>query len=168
MQATGAECNQLAPQVDTNNDIATLTEIALANRPSRTPDFEAESCALLGLADELVERPETVLSALCEMVVDFCKASSAGVSLISTDEAGGPVFFWPAIAGAWKSFIGGTMPRHASPCGVVIACEASLLFPGSHEFFAPFAGVEWPIVEVLLAPFFSDGRPVRDGMGDQP
>ena len=143
-----------------SDEMLALTRATLASRPSRPPDFAAESRALCSLADELAERPEAVLTALCKTIVQFCKAGSAGVSLMSVSEVGTPVFFWPAIAGAWASFVGGTMPRYASPCGVVVRTAASLLFPGEHEFFREFVGVEWPLVEVLLAPFFSDGQPV--------
>jgi signal transduction histidine kinase/CheY-like chemotaxis protein len=140
-------------------DVLSLTEAALGNRPSRRPDFEAESAALGRLASELADCPETILTALCETVVKCTKAGSAGISLQSQDDAGTPVFVWPSVAGAWASFVGGSMPRYASPCGVVIETGASLLFPGNHEFFDKFVGLEWPIVEVLLAPFFSGGKP---------
>jgi signal transduction histidine kinase/CheY-like chemotaxis protein len=146
--------------VSIGESILSLTEATLGARPSRPPNFEAEIAALHGLARELAERPETVLTALCQTVVKLSKAGSAGISLQSQDEMGMPIFVWPAIGGAWAPFVGGTMPRYASPCGVVIETGASLLFPGDHEFFNDFIGLEWPIVEVLLAPFFSNGKPV--------
>jgi PAS domain S-box-containing protein len=141
-------------------DIVALTAETLANRPSRARDLETENRALLALADELAVRPDTVLTTLCKTVVDCSKAGSAGISLLTSDDVGGPIFYWPAIAGAWAPYTGGTMPRDASPCGVVVNLRASLLFPGSHEFFAPFIGIEQPIIEVLLAPFFVDGEAV--------
>jgi signal transduction histidine kinase/ActR/RegA family two-component response regulator len=146
-------------KVGVGEEILPLTEATLGNRPSRRPDFEAESAALGRLASELADRPETILTALCETVVKCTKAGSAGISLQSHDDAGTPTFVWPSVAGAWASFVGGTMPRYASPCGAVIETGASLLFPGNHEFFDKFVGLEWPIVEVLLAPFFSGGKP---------
>jgi PAS domain S-box-containing protein len=108
----------------------------------------------------LAERSDTVLQSLCQNVLALSRAGSAGVSLKSISDAGAPIFVWPAIAGGWSSYVGGTMPRDASPCGMVINAQIPLLFPRTHEFFAPFETIEPPIVEVLLAPFFSEGMAV--------
>jgi hypothetical protein len=51
--------------------------------------------------DKLAKRPDNVLYSLCQTVVDFCGAGSAGISLLSPGETGDTqVFCWPAIAGA--------------------------------------------------------------------
>ena len=141
-------------------EMRALTEATFAQRPSRVPDFEAEIRALQNLAHELAERSGSILQSLCRSVLTLSKAGSAGVSLKSISDAGAPIFVWPAIAGGWSSYVGGTMPRDASPCGMVIDAQVPLLFPAEHEFFAPFVAVEPPIVEVLLAPFFSEGAAV--------
>ena len=86
----------------------------LSSRAARPADPVRENEALLTLADEMAQRPENVLTRLCELILETCRADSAGVSLLreETDD-----FLWPAVAGAWAPFVNGSMPRSASPCG---------------------------------------------------
>lgn len=80
-----------------------------------------------------------------------------GVSLLreDTDE-----FVWPAIAGAWSPFVGGSMPRSASPCGKVIDHNEVLIFRDVLAQF-PATGQATPAIEeILLAPFHRDGVPI--------
>jgi hypothetical protein len=95
-------------------DVVDRTQALLASRPGRAPDHRKESSALLRLADEMAERPQTVLQALCEVLIEVCQAGSAGVSLFESDDPASD-FWWPAIAGAWAPFVGGGMPRAQSP-----------------------------------------------------
>ena len=80
----------------------------LSSRASRPTDPARENQALLALADELAQRPDNVLTLLCDLILETCRADSAGVSLLrdETDD-----FYWPAVAGAWAPFAHGCMPR---------------------------------------------------------
>ena len=62
-------------------DQALVTE-ELLHRPSRPPDHEAESRALVMLAQEMAVHPDGVLQKLVELVLDLCHAGSAGVSIL--------------------------------------------------------------------------------------
>jgi PAS domain S-box-containing protein len=130
----------------------------LDRRPSRTPDYEAESKALARLAGELADRPETILQCLTDLIVELGVADSAGISIQERRE-GDDVFEWAALSGAWAGFRGGTIPFDASPCGVVVSQNQTLLFEHPERIF-PDANVEPPICEILLVPFHARGRPI--------
>lgn len=141
------------------DDIVARTEATLTSRQSRPADYLSENQALLSLADEMADRPENVLRRLCDLVIEVCGAESAGVSMIEGESATGD-FYWPAISGAWSPYMGGGMPRDASPCGVVIARDAPLMFHDVVAQFPAAAQAQPPIAEILLAPFHRDGQPV--------
>ena len=130
----------------------------LGRRASRAPDYGVEAEALAALASELAERPEHLLQKLCDTVIDLGIAHSAGVSLLER-VGSGQQFRWVALAGQWGRFKGGVMPFDASPCGVVIERDATLLFEQPDRFF-PAAKVEPLIHEILLVPFHVDGQPI--------
>ncbi|HEX6986790.1 MAG TPA: PAS domain S-box protein, partial [Planctomycetaceae bacterium] len=131
----------------------------LSRRPSRPPEHAAEAAALTALAEAMAGSPQALLQKLAETVLDLCRADSAGISILET-EGESAVFRWPAIAGEWAGHAGGSLPRDASPCGVVLDRDAPLLFaePGRH--FGEAAACEPPLVESLLVPFHAEGRPV--------
>src|SRR5688572_7709323 len=85
---------------------------------ARRPDHAAENGALVALAAEMAASPATILQKLADSALELCAADSAGVSVLEA-EGGQEVFRWRAAAGAFAPHLGGTMPRHASPCGVV-------------------------------------------------
>lgn len=100
--------------------------VELDRRPVRKPDYEAESRALIELAEELSARPQNVLHKLTQIAMKLCRAGSAGVSLLE-NQKGDLVFRWAALAGAYEIHREGTMSRNASPCGVTIDCNAPQL-----------------------------------------
>lgn len=129
----------------------------LSSRVPRPGDPARENHALLALADEMAQRPDNVLTLLCELILETCRADSAGVSLLreETDD-----FFWPAVAGAWAPFVRGSMPRSASPCGKVIDYDAVLVFRDVPAQFPATRQATPDIAEILLAPFHRDGVPI--------
>ena len=146
------------PVLDPKNIVA-ATEALLASRPCRPTDHGAEAAALLRLADEMAQSPDNVLPLLSELILDVCRAESAGVSLLKGPEEGAD-FFWPAISGAWAPYVGGGMPREASPCGVVLRNDAVVMYHDVEKHFPAAAGATPLIREILLAPFHKDGKPV--------
>jgi hypothetical protein len=88
----------------------------LDRRPSRPPDFETENRALLLLVRALADSPRDILQTLADSILQHFSADSAGVSLLATED-GGKHFYWPAIAGMWRPYIGGGTPREFGPCG---------------------------------------------------
>src|SRR5262245_3404346 len=143
--------------------MATLDDVLitaeLARRPARSPNYAAENRALGDLAEAMADSPQTILQKLVEMALDLCRADSAGISILEPGEAAG-VFRWHAVAGQFASNIGGEMPREASPCGVVLDRNASVLFSYPERYFDYGMAIDPPIVETLLVPFHTKGKPV--------
>jgi PAS domain S-box-containing protein len=128
-------------------------------RPSRPPDYEKESRALVGLMRALANSPRTVLQTLADTILDVLRCGSAGVSLLTTHD-GGKAFYWPAISGAWKQHIGGGTPRDFGPCGTVLDRNKPLLFKHIEKVYTYFEPVKPEAEEALLVPFYSGGKAV--------
>jgi signal transduction histidine kinase len=131
----------------------------LDRRPSRPPDFETENRALLVLVQALADSPRNILQTLADSILQVFAADSAGVSLL-TKEDGGKRFFWPAIAGVWKPYIGGGTPRDFGPCGDVLDRDTPLLFRHFERRYAYFLPVTPAVEECLLVPFYVEGKAV--------
>ncbi|MDI1446862.1 GAF domain-containing protein [Polyangium sp. 6x1] len=134
-------------------------EEELARRPSRQPDHAAENRALVELAEALSERPEAILPKLVELALSLCHADTAGVSVIET-QGDEEVFRWRAIAGADADLLGGTMHRYESPCGVVVARNATLLFLDPARHFTREGVPDIGVVEALTVPFHDGDKPI--------
>ena len=141
--------SEFANSVD---DVLITSELVM--RPSRPPDYEAQSHAMLDLAEELRTNPGGVLHKVAELAMKLCHAGSAGISILEpSDER--DLFRWHAIAGSLSPNIFGTLPRSASPCGTAIARNRVLLFNEPDRFYPDLRGVSPHIYESLLAPILS-------------
>lgn len=129
----------------------------IARRPGRNPDYAAENRALLAIGAELAAGGDT-LAQLSTAALELCNAHSAGVSLIE-HEGVECVFRWVALAGQWAGYKGGSLPRNASPCGIVIDRNAPQLMSRPHFLFSAIQGTP-PVEEVLLVPFSILNEPV--------
>jgi signal transduction histidine kinase len=131
----------------------------LDRRPSRPPDFETENRALVVLVQALADSPRNILQTLADSILQVFSADSAGVSLLTTED-GGTQFYWPAIAGVWKPYIGGRTPRDFGPCGDVLDRNSPLLFRHPERRYAYFLPVTPAVEECLLVPFYVEGKAV--------
>jgi PAS domain S-box-containing protein len=131
----------------------------LRRRPSRPPDYEKENRALRALAHALADSPRTILQTLADTILEVCDSDSAGISLLTTHD-GGKRFYWPAIAGTWKPHIGGGTPRDFGPCGDVLDRNIPLLMRHIEWRYTYFQPVTPPVEEVLLVPFYVEGKAV--------
>ena len=138
---------------------AVLATEEFLQRPTRAPDYEAESRALAALAQELSSSPTCILQKLVEASLDLCRAHSSGISLLD-EQDGERIFRWPAIAGVWAPHVGGTTPRDFSPCGVVLDRNSMQLFVRSDRYYSYFGAVTRPAYEALLIPFSVGGEAV--------
>src|SRR6202049_3614845 len=154
-QVSGAADNSLDDAAVPVESILCTEE--LRRRPSRPPDHEKESRALVSLAQALADSPRTVLQTLAETLLDVCRAGSAGISLLTTE---GKRFYWPAIAGNWKQHIGGGTPRDFGPCGDVLDRSTTLLFHHLERRYTYFEPVVPLVEEALLVPFYVEGKAV--------
>ncbi|WP_437805892.1 ATP-binding protein [Sorangium sp. So ce1078] len=132
----------------------------LGRRPPRLPDHAAENRALIALAEAMAGPLENVLPTLVSLLLELCRADSAGVSVLEEEKDGRAVFRWVAVAGAFAKILGGTTPRCASPCGIVLDRDATLLFSHPARYFAAAAAEGPPIVEALTVPFHAGGTPI--------
>jgi hypothetical protein len=131
---------------------AVLTTEQLSVRPIRPPDFQAVNKAFATLQSECVKQPGIVLQRFTELLLDLCAAHSAGISVLEKNEDR-LVFRWHAIAGVYAPYRWGSMPRSASPCGVVLNTEAVQLFKYPERHFPYSIPLNPPICEALLTPF---------------
>src|SRR4030095_14223972 len=131
----------------------------LDRRPSRPPDYETENRALAALVQALADSPRTILQTSADKILEGFKADSASIILWTTD-VGGKRFYWPVIAGVWKSHIGGGTPRDFGPCGDVLDRNAALLFRHFERRYTYFLPVTPPVEECLLVPFYVEGKAV--------
>jgi signal transduction histidine kinase/ActR/RegA family two-component response regulator len=129
----------------------------LNHRPSRPPDYERESRALVSLALALADSPTTILQELADTILEVFQAGSSGISLVTEDEKR---FYWPAIAGVWKPHIGGGTPRDFGPCGDVLDRNRPLLFNHFERRYSYFLPVTPLVEECLLVPFYVAGKAV--------
>jgi PAS domain S-box-containing protein len=136
-----------------------LITAELSRRPTRAPDYQAEGRALTGLAEAMADSPQTILQTLVETALDLCRADSAGISILERGGAAG-VFRWHAVAGRFAANIGSYALREATPSGIVLDRDASLLFAYPERHFDYGRAIDPPIVEALLVPFHNEGKPV--------
>lgn len=131
----------------------------LSRRPAREPDHQAENRALGILAREMATRPGGVLQRLAELVVELCRAGSAGISILEPD---GAAFRWHAVAGPLASRLTGrTIARATSPCGMVIGRDSIQLLTDLERDFPDLAdSIDPPVFEALLVPFHANGRAI--------
>ncbi|WP_227439552.1 PAS domain S-box protein [Methylobacterium sp. W2] len=154
------------PDVFAGLDEVLITD-ALATRPVRPPDYEAEARALAELARELAVSPATVLQRLVDILVGMGMAGSAGISILTsgkTSGEGAKCVRGRAIAGSWAAHPGGVIPFDASLfdeslSGLAVTRDTPLLFSRPHARF-PAAKVEPLIRELLLVPFHAGDEPV--------
>lgn len=144
------------PDPVTLDDI--LTTEALSWRSSRPPDWQAEARAMRILADRMAKNSETLLPTLVEIALELCDAGSAGVSLLETTPEGEEIFRSNAVAGKLAASVGGSAPRHLSPCGVCLARGSPQLYSHPERYFTALQNADIPLVEGLVLPLIGENR----------
>ena len=145
--AAAATPDQILGEVDVS--------LHLASRPGFPADYEAESMAMAELVQVLATRPRDMAQALADAAMKLTGAASAGVSLVQ--DGAEPVFRWIATAGEYGRYLNGTMPRHFSPCGAVLARNDAILMHEPVKAFPYMEELHLEAREVLLVPFFLAG-----------
>ena len=136
---------------------AVLATEELERRPARSSDPGEETRLLLGLTRELSREPRNFFPFLIRAVVKMTNAESAGVSLLNEELKR---FVWPAVTGGLAQYVGAGTPSDFGPCGTVLDRRASLLFQHPERHFTYLKPILPPLEEVLLAPFYLEGKPV--------
>jgi two-component sensor histidine kinase len=142
----------------TLDDILISDQLAL--RPASDSRLKSEISALNELAQELVRTPKAIMDRLVELCLSLCDAESGGISLYETI-GGEPVFRWHALKGRLAPFTGTTIPRHFSPCGVVLDQDKPILIKQPGLYYPHLVLENAPISVGLWAPIIgSEGRAV--------
>ena len=124
----------------------------LARRARRPPNPLAEAKAHRELATLVSRDPRAALQRVAELAIDLCRAGSAGVSVLATDDANEPVFQRAVVAGEYSRYLGHIMPSYYSLCGLSLECSGTILVDRPTRAFADLEGAHVPIVEALLVP----------------
>jgi len=142
-----------------------ITE-ALHKRPVRPRDLAREIEAMNDLACGMVRQPDALQRRFVELALDLCRAGSAGISMLEEGERGESLFRWTALAGEFAPYIGGTTPRHFSPCGLCLDRDTAILVSRPARLFEYFNEASAAIREGLVVPLRdADGRSVgRDDL----
>ncbi|MBW4490720.1 MAG: response regulator [Trichocoleus desertorum ATA4-8-CV12] len=152
-------------EIVTLNDILITEE--LSQRPSRSPNWQAENRAMRTLAQEMTHNSASLQQTLVEIALELCQAGTAGVSLLETTATGEEVFRWTALAGTLAKSVGDTTPRDFSPCGVCLDRGTPQLFGYPERYFTYLQDANTPfsaernsegIVEGLVLPLIADGH----------
>lgn len=133
-----------------------VTEL-LATRPPKPANVAAEAAAFYELATLMLDRPERAVQRFMELALELCDAGSAGLSVLAEAEDGSEIFRWDALAGQFASHVGGTTPRHFSPCGLCLDQAAPVLISRPARLFTYFEQVDPPIIEALIVPLYDAG-----------
>jgi hypothetical protein len=67
-------------------------------------------------------------------------------------QRGETLFRWTALAGEFGPYVGGTTPRHFSPCGLCLDRNTAILISRPARLFEYFNEASAPIVEGLIVP----------------
>lgn len=140
--------------IDLEEVIATAE---LDRRPARPLDRDRESRMLLDLTRELSGSPRKFFDKLVNAAMELSGADSTGISLLNEEERR---FVWPAVAGKLDCYLGGGTPSDFGPCGTVLDRQAPVLFVHPERHFTYLMPIQPPLEEVLLTPFFMNGKAV--------
>ena len=145
--------------LDTPELRSMLSLAELRRRPSRPPDYEAESRTLIALAQSMATSPEDILQKLADTALTLCRAHSAGLSLLEDDDQKSN-FHWRAIAGQWAPHLNGGTPRDFGPCGTVLDQDVGMVCSHPELDFPYWAPIKPVLEEGLLIPFYLKGEAV--------
>jgi GAF domain-containing protein len=148
--------NQTAAEAECDLESVIATN-ELSLRKARSSDAAAEQRIALELVSELSRAPHRFFQKLVETTLKLSEANSAGISLLDEKRKR---FVWPAVAGGLAPYLGGGTPREFGPCGTVLDRNAPILFRHPERHFGYLAPIEPPLEEVLLIPFYVNGKAV--------
>jgi PAS domain S-box-containing protein len=134
-----------------------LITAALADRPVRQPNPEAENQAFATLAQQLADDPQSRLKTLVQTIKELCPADTVGVSLQETLADGSLEFRWVAIAGAGAQT---AALSDFSPWGMAVRCGQPQLYAHPERYFTNLGQLPLPIVEALLVPICVNDQPL--------
>jgi len=144
------------PRAPSGEDLL-ITE-ALVERVAAKRDIGAQNEAVYALSRLLVEDPDALPARLVQIAFEYCRAGSAGISLLERSRAGEAVFRWTALAGRLAPYLGGATLRGFSPCGLCLDRGGPILLSDPARLFTYLRIASIPIIECLIVPAYGIGR----------
>ncbi|MBD1825762.1 PAS domain-containing protein [Cyanobacteria bacterium FACHB-DQ100] len=135
---------------DISKAFVRITE-SLAQRSSRTPNFQAENRALQILAQQLAGDARSLLKTLTHLAIELCQADAVGISLLEDT-----MFRWVSISGTLSHWEAQTVAVDLSPCGTTVRTRQPQLYTCPEIYFSDLCHLDRPLAEVLLIPLFAD------------
>lgn len=141
-----------------------LSDILITNqlklRPKRLADISLELATLRDINQQIGQRSTELLARLSGAAASICQAGSAGISIIRTLSSQ-ETFCWDTVSGMASDLIGGTAPRHDSPCGISVKHKEPQLFLHPQRYFGWMQAFSLPVVELLVVPIYrSNTKPL--------
>lgn len=129
----------------------------LYRRDPRSPQLEQELAAYHELSIRIASDPAGAIQRFLDLSLELCPAAaSAGLSELC-DKDGEPVFHWSALRGALAGHVGGTSPRHFSPCGLCLDNHHTILVDRPARVFG-YLAMSPAIIEGLIVPLYDTGK----------
>ncbi|WP_263378844.1 GAF domain-containing protein [Granulicella paludicola] len=143
---------------DTGLEVVTAREdVAFTARRLHVHDIATQMEGLQRLSQALLNHPDTVLQELVNVAVTLCGADSAGISIQIEDGTDREFYRWVATAGEYSGFLGATLPRYPSACGMCLERGKAQHFTVDKRFF-DILNVEAPLVtDGILLPWDAEG-----------
>ena len=138
----------------TPGDVLVTSQLG-ARRP-RSAAYETEARALRLLVQALADDPSGLFQKTADLIVDVCRADSAGVTVVEPD---GAEMRWHAVSGAFAANVKATVPWHPRSRDVM-GQHRVLLFTDPAGLFPELRDVDPPFYESLVASWDIGGRPV--------
>lgn len=127
------------------------------SRPSRAPDFEGESRALLALVTAQSDSRDALLQRVADFAMRLCCGQSAGISLAEYEQ-NELYFSWCSVSGAFEHLRGFRTRADDCPCSFVFEAGEPMLFTSVIEDFPALAPGCVGVREALVVPIRSKGR----------
>jgi hypothetical protein len=147
----------VTPAIHSGLDVRDIfNDVDFQRRRAHGRDVATQMEGMRRIARAFAEDPAEILQELVQAAVDLCGADSAGISIEKPDGTDSNFYHWIATAGQYSDFLGATLPRYPSACGICLDRGRPQQFRVHQEFFN-ILGVEAPLVtDGILLPWQVD------------
>lgn len=144
--------------MDYNYPMKPLAEVvitdALKLRPARKPQYGSEVRIMRNIASTLRGPTDKLIQRLLNTSRELCRADAAGLSLLEQN-GGESIFRWVGLSGTYERYIGGSIPRHGSPCGTCLDKGKPVLYSRPQDYFAIIRAISPQPEETLIIPVYA-------------
>lgn len=127
---------------------------ALGKRSPRSSSLQTRTAAFREIDKLSLDDSQESLVSFLEVTRRLNASGSAGMSVLRKDASGSTRIRWESIAGALAAHQGDEFPLQASPCGLCIDANATVLLRRPERAYSHLKHLQTPIVENLIAPLY--------------